>query len=486
MGYRSSQRLPEKPVVRDLILLGLIVGALPLMVFRPFFGLCAYAWLAFMRPQDMAWGITRSLPLSQWVGIALVVGLILSVCLGRERVATIKVQTVLMALLCGWIGLSVLTALAPHLSDHSFGLYWKSICLSILITGLVHDRFRLRAFLIVVAFCLGFLGAKFGIFGLLRGGARFHHGPGGFMTDNNSFALVLNMTLPLLVAIAMVEKKKILRYTAIGMAVLSLLTIVFTFSRGGFVTLALVAPLLVWRSKHRAAVMAVLAIGLCVLFYTSSGAFKEDYVERATSITDYEQDGSAKGRLNAWEAAWGVIQDYPVFGVGPNNFQVVYDRYSPAPGRFRVHHNAYLQIASESGVPALLLFLAAIGVTLWRLQRLRAYLGRTDRAELAWAGVYARMLQISVLAYCLGSMFLNTAYTELIYALIGLSVALEVVAHKQAESPETASIEEARDAEAELPWWKRPQPARPMPAPAGVAARSASGVSGIASRGGAA
>lgn len=455
--------------MRDLILLGLIVGALPLIVFRPFFGLCAYAWLAFMRPQDMAWGITRTLPLSQWVGLALACGLLLAVCLGKERLATIKAQTVLMVLLCGWIGLSVLTALAPHLSDHSFGLYWKSIFLSVLITGLVHDRLRLRVFLIVVAFCLGFLGAKFGVFGLVRGGARFYHGPGGFMSDNNSFALVLNMTLPLLVGIAMVEKQKILRFTAIGMAVLSLLTIFFTFSRGGFLTLALVAPLLVWRSKHRLAVMAILAIGFSVLFYTSSGAFKEDYVERATSITEFEADGSARGRLNAWETAWGVIQDYPVFGVGPNNFQVVFRRYSPEPDRFRVAHNAYLQIASESGVPALLLFLAAIGVTLWRLQRLRAYLvrdlGPVRTAEVAWAEVYARMLQISVLAYMVGSMFLNTAYTELIYTLIGLSVALEVVARKQAESPEKAAAMPAQDAD--LPWWKRPQPQlQPKPAAA--------------------
>lgn len=464
--------------MRDLILLGLILGALPLMIFRPFFGLCAYAWLAYMRPQDMAWGITRSLPLSQWVGIALAIGLLLGLCLGRERLATLKVQTVLLALLCGWIGLSVLTALSPNLSDHSFGLYWKAIFLSILITGLVSDRFRLRAFIIVVAFCLGFLGTKFGVFGLLRGGARFHEGPGGFMSDNNSFALALNMTLPLLVGIAMVEKQKLLRFTAIGMAVLSLLTIIFTFSRGGFLTLALVAPLLVWRSRHRALVMTVLAIGFAVLFYASSGSFKDDYMERATSITDYEADGSARGRLNAWEAAWGVIQDYPVLGVGPNNFQVVFRLYSPDPGRFRVAHNAYLQIASESGLPALLLFLAAIGATLWRLQRLRSYLGGTERAELAWAEVYARMLQISVLAYMVGSMFLNTAYSELVYTLIGLSVALEVVARKQVESP-VAVGEPAEDPD--LPWWKRPQPA---PLAVRPAASSTGGVARISGMGG--
>lgn len=434
--------------MRDLILLAVICGSLPVIVFRPFYGLLIYTWMAFMRPQDMAWGITKVLPLSQWIAIAMVIGLVLT--LGKERLATIKIQTVLLFLLWVWISFSVLTALEPGLSKHIYGLYWKAILISIFITGLVSDRYRLRLLTLLIAFSIGFLGAKYGVYGLLRGGARFHSGPGGFMSDNNTFALALNMVLPLLIGIALVEKQKILRYTAIGMAVLSLLTIIFTFSRGGFLTLAVTAPLMIWRSKHRTAVIAVLAVVFCVLFYSSSGAFKEDYLERTASISEYQADGSARGRLNAWETSWLVFLDYPWFGVGPNNFEVVFHQYSPEPDRFRVHHNSYLQILSESGLPALLLFLTALAATLWKLQRLR---GDT---QLAWAETYARMLQISIIAFCVGGMFLNMAYTELIYALIGLSVALEVVARKEALAGEPAAALE--EAAADLPWWKRPAP----------------------------
>jgi probable O-glycosylation ligase (exosortase A-associated) len=444
--------------VRDLILLGLVAGMLPVIAFRPYFGLLVYSWLAFMRPQDLTWGMARSQPLSQWVAIAMAVGLLFT--LGRERLATLKTQTVLMILLWGWISLSVLNALNPRLCEHTYGLYWKAILISVLMTGLIDSRQRLRIAIVVIAFCLGLLGTKFGLFGLLRGGARFYAGPGGFMSDNNSFALALNMTLPLLAGIALVDKSKILRLAAAGMAVFSLLTIFFTFSRGGFLTLAVMAPLLVWRSKHRTAVILVLAIGFSVLFYTSSGAFKQDYMERAGSISDYEADGSARGRLNAWQTAWSAFLDYPVFGVGPNNFQVVFRTYSPTPDRFRVQHNAYLQILSESGLPALLLFLAAIGSALWRLQLLR---GDT---RLAWAETYARMLQISLLAYLVGSLFLNTAYSELVYSLIGLSVALEVVARKEAAAGEavtasgrhTPGAGKTPPAEPGLPWWKQPRP----------------------------
>ncbi|HYG62948.1 MAG TPA: hypothetical protein VEL74_10230, partial [Thermoanaerobaculia bacterium] len=62
--------------------------------------------------------------------------------------------------------------------------------------------------------------------------------------------------------------------------------------------------------------------------------------------------------------------------------------------------------------------------------------------------------------YMVGSMFLNTAYSELIYHLIALSVCLEIVAHREtAEAAEGAAAERPDAAsDAGQPWWKRPLP----------------------------
>jgi probable O-glycosylation ligase (exosortase A-associated) len=443
--------------VRDLIVLAVVCSSLPVIVFRPFFGLLVYGWLAYMRPQDMAWGMTRVLPLSQWVAIALVLGLVLS--LGRERWLVVRTQTVLLLLLVGWISVTVTTAVLPDVSVDMYGYYWKAILISVLTTGLVSDRRRFRVLVMLIAFSIGFLGAKRGLIGLLRGGIRYDDGPGGFMNDNNSFALVLNMILPLLVGIAVVEKEKLLRLAAVATAALCAVTILFTFSRGGLLTLAVVVPPLIWRSRHRLAVGGLIAAGLAVFLVFTSSNFTQAYVERASTISDYEQDGSAVGRLNAWQTSWRVFLDYPVFGVGPNNLQVVHARYSPEPERFRVSHNAYLQILSECGLPALLLFLGVIGSGWWSLWRLRR------QTEIPWVETYACMLQISIVAYCVGSMFLNTAYSELIYQLVGMSVSLQAIAHiESAAALEPASA--LAPAGPEEPWWKRPAPARPNPAAA--------------------
>lgn len=435
--------------MRDLIVVALVAASLPVIVFRPYFGLLVYGWLAYMRPQDMAWGMSRWLPLSQCVAIALVIGLVLA--LGRERWIVVRAQTVLLILLAAWISLSTVMAVRPEVAGTLYGYYWKAIVISLLTTGLISDRRRFRLLFILIAFSIGFLGAKRGLYGLAKGGARFYDGPGGFMSDNNTFALALNMILPLLVGIFMVEKEKVLRITAAVMAVLCTATILFTFSRGGLVTLAAIVPLLVWRSRHRLAVTSVLLLSIAGVFFFTREGFTEAYLNRAESISSYEQDGSARGRLNAWETSWRVFLDYPVLGVGPNNLEVVHRTYSPEPDRFRVSHNVYLQILSECGLPALLLFLGALGWSWWSLGRLRRW------TDLPWAETYARMLQISLLAYCVGSVFLNSAYQELIYQLMALSVSLEVVA--RAAASEEAEETTAADTVEDLPWWKRPAPA---------------------------
>jgi probable O-glycosylation ligase (exosortase A-associated) len=240
-------------------------------------------------------------------------------------------------------------------------------------------------------------------------------------------------------------------------AVLCTLTILFTFSRGGLLTLAVVVPALIWRSRHRLAVAGLMAAGLAGFLFFTSDSFTQAYVERAQSISDYQEDRSAMGRLNAWQTSWRVFEDYPVFGVGPNNLAVVHRTYSPEPERFRVSHNAFFQILCECGLPALLLFVGVI---------VSGYLGlgrvRRGTAQ-PWIEVYARMLQISLAAYVVGSMFLNTAYSELLYQIVAMSVSLQVIAVRAARTTEAAD-ETPVPAGREEPWWKRP-----LPAPAGAA-----------------
>jgi hypothetical protein len=108
--------------VRDLLVVAIVLASLPVILFRPFVGLLVYGWLAYMRPQDMGWGTASEMPLSQWVALAMLAGLVIA--FGRERWLVIRPQTILLFLLVGWISLSVAMAVLPEVAGTMYGYYW--------------------------------------------------------------------------------------------------------------------------------------------------------------------------------------------------------------------------------------------------------------------------------------------------------------------------------------------------------------------------
>ncbi len=428
--------------MRDLLVLALVYGSLPLVIFRPFIGLAVFSWLAYMRPQDIAWDI-GSHRLSMHVAVATLAGLALA--LGRERLLTLKARTALIIALAVWFEITSETAVMPGLSEKWSTQFVKVALICVLTTGIVRSRARFRALYLVIAFSLGLLGAKYGAFAIVNGGAEFLTGPGGFMQDRNGFALGLNMGLPLLVGVGLAERQIWLRSAGFAAAALSMLTILCTFSRGGLLTLGVVGALLVWRTRRPILAGLVLSIAFAGFLFVTPPSVERAYLNRASTITDFQEDDSARGRMRAWGVAWRVFLDHPVVGVGPRNFMVVYRRYDDAE-HTRVAHSSYFQLLAESGLPGLAIFLALIATTLLQLQRLA-----TARGD-PWVAVHARMLQVSIVAYSVGSLLLDMAYFDLFYHLVAMSVCLEVVAQQPANVE--ISLETARLPE--LPWWRRP------------------------------
>jgi probable O-glycosylation ligase (exosortase A-associated) len=432
--------------VRAILLLTIVYGSLPVILFSPFYGLLVFSWLAYMRVPDYAW-LASPERLSLWVALTMFAGLLLN--LGRERIAVLRFETVLMAALGLWFALTGMTAVVPQLSEYWVENFSKIILVSILTTGLVQTPQRLRTLLLVLTFSLGLLGTKFGLFGLVRGGANIHQGPGGFMQDNNALALAFAMTLPLLAGLAAGDKARWVRTTAGIMIPFTVLAIVFTFSRGGFLTLGVVGILIVLRTGR-----PLLAIGLALVsaagfFAFTREGFQESIRARAQTISEYEEDPSATGRLSAWRTAWKMSQDYPVFGVGPENFMEVYSQYGEPGEKVKVTHNSYLQFLSESGWPAVILYAALFLIPMLNLERMR------HQRDPPWLAGYASGIQISMVGYGVGSLFLDMAYFDLFYHLVAISVCLDVAAQRAVEEPREDEGERPAPSVEGVPWWKQ-------------------------------
>jgi putative inorganic carbon (HCO3(-)) transporter len=121
-----------------------------------------------------------------------------------------------------------------------------------------------------------------------------------------------------------------------------------------------------------------LALGLAGFFVKYSGFFRKG----APSVV---------ARFDYWTAAGQIIADKPVFGSGPGTFAVAYAKVKkPEWEMARLTHNDYLEQASDSGVPGMVLYTALVAGTLICTGR-RAHQDWLRRA--VWLGVLGWGLQ---------------------------------------------------------------------------------------------
>jgi O-antigen ligase len=143
------------------------------------------------------------------------------------------------------------------------------------------------------------------------------------------------------------------RVVSLAICVLMLAALVFTKSRSGQLGAAamLVTYLLVTRSLKPATMIALVLTGMIVL-----PALPASYWQRMSSIFYEEEDatGSRDERRELMEQAWLVFLENPVLGIGAGQFQNYTDPGRAA--RWRVAHNALLQVASELGIFGLIAF----------------------------------------------------------------------------------------------------------------------------------
>ncbi len=308
-------------------------------------------------------------------------------------------------------------------------------------TGVVRTRDHLRILLWVIALSFGFYGVKNGLAFIISGGGLvIIQGPGGMLSDNNDFALALCMGIPMLLHLALPEKSTLVRRATLAIIPLMVMTIVATHSRGAFLALGVTTILLVWRSPNRVA-------GFALLFFLGIAgvlAAPKSYKERIGSIGSYEEDASARGRIEAWKVAGNMIVANPFLGVGYAKFQYNYKNYDPKAFTYnegtgdqagtRVAHNSYLQIWAECGTPAFFIYLSLIGLSFFDLWGVRREAKK--RYHSSWILSYCTMFEASLLAFVVGSVFLNRAQFDLFYHFVALIVVFGRVARESmAESP---------------------------------------------------
>lgn len=249
---------------------------------------------------------------------------------------------------------------------------------------------------------------------------------------------------------------------------LSLLTLWLTFSRGGFLALAMavtVGVLLVWWSGRKqqarredlariVSLTALVLAGLTAVWCGNTGAqpsapsstavaqtptplapsqpASQDAPRHETprivpegvdlTVTDLANPATFWLRLEYWKVGLKIARDHLWSGVGLWNFQTVYAQYQePDTPPVKEAHNDYLQILGETGIFGFILFTSFWGYfLLWGARRIIEEKNTGER----WAliGLYT-----GILAFLLHSVvdfnFYNPGLAALVFALAGVFLA---------------------------------------------------------------
>jgi len=122
---------------------------------------------------------------------------------------------------------------------------------------------------------------------------------------------------------------------------------------------------------------------------------------------------------------------HPMFGVGLGQFSNYEGQQSLAAGKvgnWHETHNAFTQVSSECGIPALIFFVLGIGSALLSVNRIYRRARRDGYKEIANASF---CYLLSMVGFMVSITFLANAFRFYLPAMIGLAIALSTAAERE-------------------------------------------------------
>ncbi|MGZ9158729.1 MAG: O-antigen ligase family protein, partial [Nitrospira sp.] len=237
---------------------------------------------------------------------------------------------------------------------------------------------------------------------------------------NNEIARALIMTLPLMIFLALHSAKRLTRLALWAGSGLTVLALVGTNSRGGFIAFLAMIVVAWLRSQYKLQALVVTAVVIAAGYFLLPEERIAGTRDRYATIEDYSEDTSFQGRVAVWMEALSIVKDNPVTGGGFDVFEISVGRAS---------HNSYIEAAGEHGLIGLMLYILVIVTAIKHLSSVVKVC--RDDPELFWARDLARLMQLSFVGYLVGSLVINHAFFEYFYVQVGIVAALYILVVKR-------------------------------------------------------
>lgn len=339
-----------------------------------------------------------------------------------------------------WLGFSVCLGLSIPFSSWvggSVGEYKDYVLYSLpflfVIGGLVSRWGDVRGvfYTIAVAGLLDILAAR--LFATEENGRMDMLGSSGTIGNSNDLASHLVLVLPFLLFVMMDRRRNpFIRYSLLLPAMYGGYVILGTASRGALIALVAMWLFSVFKAAPRQRLAAIaFAVAAVIALPVLLGHSAQSRLSSLLGGDHVEARASEESRSYLLKMSILYTIKHPVFGVGLaqfSNFEGGSAKKEGKIGNWHETHNAFTEVSSENGVPALVFFVMAIG---------GAFLLVNQTYRRARAGGFPEIANacfcylMAMVGYMVTITFLANAYRFYLPVMVGLAIAMRSSAERE-------------------------------------------------------
>ncbi|RED49879.1 putative O-glycosylation ligase, exosortase A system-associated [Aestuariispira insulae] len=418
--------------MRSVFLLGVFIVIVCAGASTPFVFGMGYIWVDLFSPSKVSYSILTEIP------IALVMA---AGCIGtylvmdRKSPPKFNIITFLLILFALWITFTTFRAALPGHAWIKWDFAFKAVTFSIFLPYLFRTRVQLEAMLLAIVVSLSGTFMTFGVKTLMTGGGYSMNlgllsGNSG-LAEGSTLAMVVACSIPFQIYLMrhslIFPKHWIVKLGFLGFQACSLLTILGTHARTGLISLGVLAMVYWWlaANKIRNALIVLVAAAAAL------SVADDSWLDRMSTVTEYNTETSALGRIVVWKWTWDYVQDNPLgggFGVYrlSRYTQTIINEdgeeelYEVAGKAF---HSAYFEVLGEHGYLGLALYLLIILLAVLSLRKTKKK--TRDVPELTWARDLSTAVMTAILVHMAGSSFIGVAFQPFIYYYVAIAISLD-------------------------------------------------------------
>ncbi len=416
--------------MRDIVFVVFFAIILVISVRKPFISVAIWLWSGLFVPVYWLYGFAESIRYNMVFAAS---GIIAYLVYKNKPKMNVDFLFLLVILFLLHTTLTTTTSLINHnVSWIAWQNLFKAILLFVFICLTIRKPNHFNLMIWIIALSIGFFALVEGLKFIKSAGGHQIHGPGGhILADNNHIALAILMTIPLFVYLISVTPDKWLKIGLIGLVVLSVLAVLGTKSRGGFIGLMIVGGYFWYKTPRK----ALATVGILIVVTIASSLLTDSWFERMETIEAAEEDSSFTNRLVSWKIHTLMAMKRPFLGGGfrapqygyiwrdlASNFDKLSFIPSPPPGpKAWAAHSIYFQVLGDHGFFGLTLYLLIIFLSFLKLSSIERYFRNSWQARLS------KMIKVSLMAFCVSGAAVSMAYFELFYVLLGLIFCLSAL-----------------------------------------------------------